>query len=137
MKKRFMIYGLLGWCLEVFWTGAGSMLKGDVKLTSQTYIWMFFIYGLAVFLEPIHHRIKDKNIIIRGIIYTILIFSIEYITGWTLKSILGVCPWDYSGSRFSVNGLIRLDYGPAWFIAGLIFERIHKFLDKTYYLIRI
>lgn len=137
MKKRFIIYGLLGWCIEVFWTGFGALFKGDIKLTGRTYIWMFFIYGLAVFLEPVHDKIRGKSLIVRGAIYTLLIFTIEYATGLILRKMLGICPWDYSQCRFSVDGLIRLDYGPAWFVAGLLFEKIHDELKKVNSIIKI
>ncbi len=124
MKKRFVIYGLLGWCIEVFWTGFGALIRGDVKLTGQTYIWMFLIYGLAILLEPIHNHIRNWPTIMRGGIYTVLIFTIEYITGWLLKLVLGICPWHYD-TIYAVNGFIRLDYAPAWFVAGLLFEIVH------------
>ena len=52
-----------------------------------------------------------------------LIFTAEYVTGRLLRS-LRACPWDYTGCRFSVDGLIRLDFAPLWFVAGLLFERI-------------
>ena len=126
---RFIIYGLIGWCVEVFWTGMGSLLTGDIKLTGQTYLWMFPIYGLAVFLELIHNKIRDWPIILRGLLYTLLIFSIEYLTGWFLQSTIGLCPWDYSDTRFSLNGFIRLDYAPAWFTAGILFEMLHDLLE--------
>lgn len=129
MGKKFIFYGLIGWCIEVIWTGLGSLIKGDVTLTSRTYIWMFFIYGLAVFLERVHDRIRHAPILIRGGIYTLLIFFIEYSTGWFLRLVLGACPWDYSNSAYSINGIIRLDYAPAWFFAGLLFEKIHDWLD--------
>lgn len=89
---------------------------------------MFPIYGLAVFLEPIHDRIRSRPFYIRGGVYTFIIFLIEYFTGLALKILTGICPWDYSGSRFSVNGFIRLDYAPAWFAAGLLFEKLHDAL---------
>lgn len=129
MGKRFIFYGLIGWCTEVIWTGLGSLVKGDVTLYSFTSIWMFFIYGLAVFLERVHDRIRNISILIRGGVYTILIFVIEYSTGSLLRLILGTCPWDYSSCIYSINGIIRLDYAPAWFCAGLIFEKIHDWLD--------
>lgn len=124
MKKRFIIYGLLGWCIEVLWTGFGALIKGDVKLTGQTYIWMFAIYGLAILLEPIHDHIRNWPTIMRGGIYTAFIFTIEYIAGWLLEIALGICPWYYT-STYAVNGYIRLDYAPAWFFAGLLFEIVH------------
>jgi uncharacterized membrane protein len=137
MGKRFLIYGLIGWCVEVFWTGFGSLFNGDIKMTGWTYIWMFPIYGLAVFLEPIHNRIRNWPVIVRGGVYTLLIFFIEYSTGILLRNLLGVCPWDYSYSPFSVDGIIRLDYAPAWFVAGLLFEKIHDFLVNVKILKRV
>jgi len=131
MLRRFIIYGFTGWCLEIFWTGLGSLIKGDRKLRGWTYLWMFPIYGLAVFLEPVHEFIRDWPIYIRGFVYVSFIWLIEYSAGFILKNTVRVCPWDYSKAAFSINGLIRLDYGPAWFIAGLLFERLHDFLVKV------
>ncbi|MCK8823839.1 putative ABC transporter permease [Fuchsiella alkaliacetigena] len=130
MTIRFIIYGLLGWCLEVFWTGLGSLTAGQSDLRAWTSLWMFPIYGLAIFLEPIYDKIKDWPIITRGGIYTLLIFSVEYLTGWLLLNTVGVFPWDYSHSPFSINGIIRLDYAPAWFIVGLLFERLYELLKE-------
>jgi len=128
MKLRFILYGFAGWCTEIFWTGLGSMLSGDLKLQGWTYIWMFPIYGMAIFLEPVHDRIRSWPVILRGGVYALLIFVIEYSTGWLLEVFTGICPWDYSGTPFSVNGFIRLDYAPAWFAAGILFERLHDML---------
>lgn len=131
MMKRFLFYGTLGWCLEVFWTGLGSFLKGDIRLSSQTYIWMFPIYGLAVFLEPIHDKIRNWSVILRGGIYTIIIFSIEFFTGYMLKLLLGVCPWKYFDD-LSVQGIITLYFIPVWFTAGFLFEFVHRTLDRAH-----
>lgn len=130
MLTRFIIYGFTGWCIEIFWTGLGSLIRGDRKLRGWTYLWMFPIYGLAVFLEPIHNFIRDWPFFLRGIIYVIFIWSIEYFTGFILKNTVKVCPWDYSKATYSIKGLIRLDYGPAWFLAGLLFEKLHDLLIK-------
>jgi uncharacterized membrane protein len=126
--KRFFIYGLAGWGLEIIWTGLGSLLRGDLMLSGFSYLWMFPIYGLARFLEPLHDRLRPWPWYLRGLIWMSAFLVIEYTTGWLLKSILGSCPWNYSGSRFSVDGLIRLDYAPAWFFAGFLLERLHDTL---------
>ena len=34
------------------------------------------------------------------------------------------CPWAYDRSGWNVGGVIRLDYAPAWFLVGLLFERV-------------
>jgi len=130
MKRRYVIYGLLGLCLEVFWRGLDSLFHGDLTLSGTTYIWMFFIYGLAVLLEPIHNRIGSWPVILRGGVYTAVIFFIEYSTGTFLKLILGTCPWNYGNNSLSINGLITLRFIPVWFCAGLLFELAHNTLLK-------
>lgn len=130
MGKRFVFYGLCGICMEVFWTGLGAFFNGDMKLSGFTYIWMFPIYGLAVFLEVVYDKIRSMPLVFRGGVYALLIFVVEFTSGMLLKMIIGLCPWDYSSSRFSVYGVIRLDFFPVWFVAGLFFEKVHISLDK-------
>lgn len=130
MKTRFAIYGLVGWFVEVVWTGLNSLMRMDAKLQCYTSIWMFPIYGMIAFFEPLCELIKKWNILYRGGVYTACIFIMEYATGMILKKIIGVCPWDYSGTKFSINGIIRLDYAPVWFGAGLFFEKVHKIVHK-------
>lgn len=131
MVYRFLIYGLLGWGMEVFWTGLGSALRGDVRLTASTYLWMFPIYGLGVIMEPLHDRIRDWPWMLRGALWVLVIWTIEYITGGALRLLTGKSPWDYTGDTpWQIHGLIRLDMAPLWFVAGLLFERVHLFLTR-------
>lgn len=118
----FIKCGLFGWCLEIFWTGLGSLFQGDGRLTGHSSLWMFPIYGLASVILPVYQQIKPLNIVFRGLIYMLAIFTVEYITGSVLKQ-LNLCPWDYSQAALNINGVIRLDYAPVWFAAGLLFER--------------
>lgn len=127
MWIRFLIYGAIGCLMEVFWTGLGSLIRKDFQLKSYTSIWMFFIYGLAVFIEPLIIRLAPYHFMWRGFVYMLCIFAIEYVTGRYLKY-MKLCPWDYSGSKFAIAGVIRLDYAPAWMAAGLIFERVYFFI---------
>lgn len=129
---KYIAYGTLGLALEIFYTGFTSFLKGDFTLEGKSYIWMFFIYGLAVFIEPIHDRIRDKNFIIRGLIYMVLIYIVELITGSILTLLVGKCPWDYTGIEDkSINSIISIYFIPIWFVLGLILEKVHDILDKT------
>jgi uncharacterized membrane protein len=129
MIYRFMIYGLLGWGLEIFWTGLGSALGGDPRLSAGTYLWMFPIYGLAIFMEPLHNLIRAWPWLIRGVVWILVIWAIEYVTGGTIRLLTGVSPWDYTGTtRWQIDGLIRLDMAPLWFITGFLFEKVHDFL---------
>ncbi len=131
MITHFIAYGILGWSLEVLWTGFFSLLQGNMQMPAFTYIWMFFVYGSAVWLEPIHDALRTVHWFVRGTVWTLAIFGIEYATGWLLSILLGACPWDYSlTASYHINGLIRLDYIPVWFTVGLLFEKTHDFLDR-------
>lgn len=131
MKTRFLIYGLTGWIAETIFTGLGSLMKGDLTMGSRTYIWMFPIYGLMVLLEPVHDRIRALPVVFRGGVYTLIIFAIEYTTGWILRGLIGKCPWNYTGP-YAIDGLITLSFIPVWFIGGLLFEKLHDFLVRNY-----
>lgn len=116
--------------MEILWTGLiGSIQSGDIRLWGFTNLWMFFIYGSAVFLEPLHDLMSGWKWPARGIIWVVVIWGMEYTSGLFLSNILGTIPWVYSGP-FSFQGLIRLDFAPAWFVAGLLFERAHLALDR-------
>lgn len=131
MSYRFIFYGLLGWGLEIIWTGIGSAFQGDLRLAANTYVWMFPIYGLAIFLEPVHNAIRLWPWFLRGFLWVILIWVLEYVTGGLIKTLVGVIPWDYTGyTRWEINGLIRLDMAPVWMVTGLLFEKVHDFLVR-------
>lgn len=138
MLIHFCIYGLLGWCLEVVWTALYNIFwpEGgvrDYRLVGKTYLWMFPIYGAAGLLfEPIHELIRPLWWPGRGFLWMLLCFLIEYSAGWLLKKLIGRCPWDYSYSQWNVHGFIRLDYAPLWFGVGLLFERIHDFIEGIF-----
>ncbi len=70
--------------------------------------------------------LSNRDRLIRhGMLYMVLIFVAEYVTGMWLRQ-RGLCPWDYTGRHSNVNGLIRLDFAPLWFGTGLLFEEITK-----------
>lgn len=126
MKKyihNFIHCGILGWCMEILFTAFSSFRKRQFTLRGNTSLWMFPIYGCAAFLRPVCKLVKGKSILFRGICYASLIFSAEYLTG-TLLTKRHLCPWDYSASKWHIKKLIRLDYLPFWFLAGLLFERL-------------
>lgn len=124
MIKNFVLYGLMGWVLEILWTGAHSMMKKEYKLIASTSIWMFFIYGLAAFITPICDIIIGYPVALRGIIYALCFFAVELVAGMLLKK-GNACPWDYSDSKYNIKGVIRIDYIFVWFVAGLIFEAFY------------
>ena len=125
MKNKFILCGTVGWCMEIIFTALHSFHNKEFKLIGRTSIWMFPIYGLASLLAPVYKLLKHQNAVIRGGVYTCCIFLGEFFTGSLLQK-YDVCPWDYSKAKFNINGLIRLDYAPLWFGAGLLYEKLLK-----------
>ena len=119
----FIQCGLIGWCMEICWTGIRSMLQGDARLTGQSSLWMFPIYGMAACIGPVSRSLKKIPAVFRGGLYMTGIFAAEFGTGLLLKH-YNVCPWDYSPYPLNYKGVIRLDYAPLWFCTGLFFEKI-------------
>lgn len=122
--RNFLKCGMVGWCLEVFWTGLGALFSGEKKLTGQSSLWMFPIYGMASFIGPLYRMLKGKPFLVRGYVYGWLILGVEYLSGCLLKK-KDLCPWDYSKARFNIKGVIRVDYFPLWVLAGLLFEKVN------------
>lgn len=129
--KSFCACGLGGWCIECFWTGLHSLFRKDKQILCRTSYWMFPIYGAAALLAPLMKKMKRIPIFFRGTVYMVLIFLGEFLSGSLLKKHHS-CPWDYSKKRFNVKGVIRLDYAPAWFFTGLLFEwLIHRISKES------
>ena len=125
MLFRFVLYGLLGWGLEILWTGINSVRNGDRTLRGTSSLWMFPIYGMGVLLESIINLLTKLPWAIRGGTYMLCIFIAEYVFGRILKK-YSACPWDYSSSAYSIQDVIRLDYAPLWFTVGLVYEWVYK-----------
>lgn len=123
MRQNFFRCGLIGWAMEIFWTGLHAFRVRNLKLTGNSSLWMFPIYGCAAFLAPIMRWMKGENVLKRGLVYMSCIFLGEYVSGSLLKR-HNMCPWDYSKSPWHYRGVIRLDYAPVWFLVGLLYERI-------------
>lgn len=130
MKKNFFICGLTGWCMEILFTALGALRNHDYKLIGKTSIWMFPIYGMAAVIDPIHRHLTNLPALFRGGIYTVGIYTGEFISGSLLKK-MHMCPWDYSKAKSNIKGVIRLDYAPLWMLAGLTFEKILELSGKN------
>lgn len=121
-RKNFIRCGLIGWSMELFASCFHNLAAtNDKRLIGQTSLLMFPIYGLGTLIPVISCYLKKLGLFLRGTIYAILIFIMEYLSGSFLR-LFDACPWDYSQSRFQINGLIRLDFFPVWFLLGLLFE---------------
>ncbi len=135
MEIRFFIYGALGWCSEIVWTAVRKRVTGvarDWLLMGETSLWAFPLYGSIAFLyEPLHDALRAQFVLVRGVVYLIGFWLVEYISGWLIWKITGKKPWDYANSPGgSLNGLIRWNFVFVWLPAGLALEPIHDFLVR-------
>lgn len=121
----FFYCGYVGLLMEVFFTGLHSARKRVSSLEAKTSLTMFPIYGLAALVRPLSKGLKKCPVLLRGFIYMSMIFSAEYASGKLLKK-ANRCPWDYSQSKYHVDSVIRVDYSPYWFFAGLFYEALLK-----------
>ena len=130
---QFLLCGIVGWSLECFWTGLHSLFILEPTLSCNTSLWMFPIYGLAAFTFPLYRKIAHLSFYIRGLLYTILMYFVEFTTGSFLKA-FHACPWNYDQAPLQLCGLVRLDYAPLWLLSGLLFERLLVFMhsEKDY-----
>lgn len=126
--KNFIKCGTLGWCMEILFTALGALRRRESPLIGHTSLWMFPIYGSAALFQPLFILLKRCHVLIRGTIYALSIFAAEYASGRFLSK-HNICPWNYCRHHWHVNGLIRIDFFPFWFLAGLVFE--HQLTPKS------
>ena len=58
MRKKFLLCGSVGWCLEVMWTGLQALIRGDSTMMGKTSLLMFPIYGCAALIGPLYKKIR-------------------------------------------------------------------------------
>lgn len=148
-----LVYGFLGVGVEILFTGFFAklyyaILNAAIRLAwlekwlgkqqhpidptfrGQTSFWMFLVYGLgiAIGIEWLHEIIRPLPWPIRGVIWMLSIWLIEFLAGFTFLRATGKRLWDYSNRRFNILGHIYLFYGPFWFGFGLLLEYLHNLL---------
>jgi uncharacterized membrane protein len=127
--ERFLVYGALGWCVEVLFTGlCAFLLEGDRTATGKTYLWMHPIYGFtALSLELTHDVLATVPWLVRIAAYLMVIYVAEFTSGALLRALIGRCPWDYGTRGVNLLGLVRLDYAPFWLLVSCFFEPTRAF----------
>jgi uncharacterized membrane protein len=130
---RFAVYGLLGWDVEVAFTGARAVVRrSDPDAAARTYLWMLPLYGAGgLMLEPLTRRLRSKKVRapLRWLAYVAVIYGWELVSGAALRRFLGRCPWDYGNRGVNVAGLIRLDYLPYWLMLAAVIEPLQLVAD--------
>ncbi|MCW5908682.1 MAG: hypothetical protein KIS94_12540 [Chitinophagales bacterium] len=127
----------LGMTTEIFFTAFMALFTGKpvnnkplVALAGTTYVWMAFIYGLIpIIAHYLYEKVKTQPFYNRIGLYVILIYTVEFISGYILKVTTGSCPWEYK-TGWHIMGLIRLDFLPAWCFFAWMVERLYVFINN-------
>ena len=128
---RFILFGCLGMMGEIFFTSIQTLIRTRRwRLDGVTYLWMFPIYGLISLCFPtLYWTIDSFPWFIRGAIYMVFIFAVEYLTGTLLTRLTGDYIWRYH-DKLNLKGQITLWYVPVWFLVGLLVERYFTQIDQ-------
>ncbi|XP_006808119.1 transmembrane protein 229B-like [Neolamprologus brichardi] len=123
---RLYVYALHGCLCEVAFTAVWDWCSTqDRRLAGHSSLWALPMYATAIYLmERLRALMLAQNhpLTVRLVLYTVFIYLWEFSWGVGL-SLLGACPWDYSGHRYNLRGLITLDYALPWAVAAYIAEQ--------------
>ena len=127
---QMVLFAVLGLGLEVIFTGIFDCRRGTLcHLMGYSSLWYLPLYMLVpVFFAFGSSLVFQFNWFMRGIIYMLAIFAIEYVAMFLLRLLLGASPSEksYYQSPFNIKGLIRLDFAPVMFALGLFLECVYR-----------
>lgn len=113
----FILYALLGWCVEVLYAAEikGEFVNRGFLNGPFCPVYGFGAISLIIIVKPF-----EKNIIF--LIISCLFFPsfIEYITGFILEKLFNTSWWDYSNTKFNLQGRICLKFSIIWFLVSLL-----------------
>lgn len=130
--QKFIAYGMLGLLVEVLFTGLWSLWHRNWRATAQTYLWMLPIYGGGALVFDWLHHLQLLAPLWMAFIYTLLIYLIEFTSGWVLEKLTGKCPWHYGFGRHTIMGYVRLDYAPFWFALSVFFVFLAPWMQRLF-----
>lgn len=130
----FMIYSILGWCLEVI-----CKLIENQKFINRGFLIGPYcpIYGYGVLFMTIISKKYLNDPLTLFIMIILTCSTLEYITSFTLEKIFSTRWWDYSRRKFNINGRICLETMIPFGVIGMIIlyilnPIIFNFLEKIH-----
>lgn len=101
----FMIYGFLGWCVEVVYVGIGTgrfYNRGFLNMP------LLPIYAIGALLINIFTTNLIPHPILLYIVGVIVTTALEYVTSYLMEELFHTRWWDYSSYKFNINGRVCL-----------------------------
>ncbi len=134
----WFLLGIVGWLVEVVFTGIGSLIRKDWAATSKTFLWMHPVYGgggFAVYLIY-NNVIISANPIVDAVVlavlfYVPLFYGFEALAGLASIKLFGRILWDYGRSKWTPMGLINIKYAHYWLLLALCMHPVVYFLSRV------
>ena len=140
--SKFFLYGILGWAIEIFFTGIGELVNRRWKAIGQSSFWMFPVYAItALILEAVSAGIQQP-FYLKAFIYVPIFYGSEALSGlaicWLTRRLhsvfsgtqQGEIPWSYPQADWTLFGLINPKMVWAWFILALLFDFFSSIMGK-------
>ncbi|KAM9809672.1 transmembrane protein 229b-like isoform 1-T1 [Syngnathus typhle] len=123
---RLYVYALHGCLCEVTFTAVLDWCTiQDRKMMGYSSLWALPMYATAIYLmENLRSWLLThlQGLSVRLITYTLFIYLWEFTWGSALR-LLGACPWDYSGYKYNLGGVVTLEYALPWAFAAFLAEQ--------------
>lgn len=130
LSFEMVLFAVLGLGFEVIFTSITDIRKDKRRfMMGYSSLWYAPLYALApLLLNLTSGWLFTVSFWVRGVVYALVIFGVEYVGMLFLRLLLGASPSQehYYTSRWNIHGLIRLDYFPAMFLMGLAFEVVFR-----------
>lgn len=99
-----------------FFIFASSYFLLEVLYDGSSHWTMFICGGLSgVFGYLINKSTPLLSVLMKSVLITLVILSLEYITGYIVNISMGLNVWDYSNLPFNIDGQISLTFSILWF----------------------
>ena len=115
----FAIYSFMGWIIEVIYRSFSQR-----QFINAGFLYGPFvpIYGFgAAFIIGLQYFIHPWPLPVELIVYGLVLTATEYVTGLFIEKIFKLKLWDYSDSKFNLNGRVSLLFSIFWTIMALAF----------------
>ena len=115
----FAIYSFMGWIIEVVYR---SISEREFINPGFLYGPFIPIYGFgAAFVIILEFMIHHWPLPIKLVVYGIVLTMNEYFTGFIFEKVFKLKLWDYSDSRFNIQGRVSLLFSLCWAVLALVF----------------
>lgn len=119
--------------LFLFLLGGFLYFYMEILFRGYSHVSMIVCGGLAFVCVGMLNEKWDMSVLSQMVIGSIIITTLEFITGWIVNVVLHLGVWDYTMEPYNIAGQICLAYSNLWFLLAFLcivlddFVRCHLF----------